>query len=133
MREVLEELEKELRTRSKAVWATCFCVALILCICIEDSQIAVDAFTMHTRNHGVESDAPSSQATIDTCRKLDDLLFGHLVGLFHAIYKTQDTSEDGHAYNPIRDKPVIGVKEGIDRESADLVNDICRIISNHGQ
>jgi hypothetical protein len=136
MKEVLEELEKELRARSKAMWATCFCVTLILCICIEEAQTAMDAFTMHTRVHGVESDAPSSEATIETCRKLDDLLFGHLLELFHAGYKTHDTSKQckgGRAYNPIRGKPLIDVKEGLDHESADLVNDIRQIIATHGE
>ena len=118
------------------MWATCFCVALVLCVCIEDAKIAMDAFAMHTRIHGVESHAPSPEATMENCRKLDDLLFGQLVELFHTIYETHDTSKEcnsGRAYNPIRDKPVIDVKEGLDRKSRDLVNDIRQIIAKHGQ
>ncbi|KAE9378477.1 hypothetical protein N431DRAFT_528799 [Stipitochalara longipes BDJ] len=134
MREVLEELEKELKTRSKAVWAPCFCVALILCMCVEDAQIAMDAFAMHTRILGAEQDAPSSQATIEACRKLDDLLFIHLLELFHGVYRTHQTSKalnSSRVYNPIRDGPDIDVKEGLDQESADLALEFRQIMANH--
>jgi hypothetical protein len=39
-RRVLENLEKELRSRTRASWAPCFCVILILCICAEELQVA---------------------------------------------------------------------------------------------
>ena len=135
MREVLEELEKELRTKSKAVWATCFCVTLILCLCIENAQTAMDAYTMHTRVHGAPNETPSSEATIETCRKLDDLLFSHLLELFHAIYKTRQDSKQyngGRGYNPIRDTPKIDIKEGLDHESAGLAIEIRQIIATYG-
>jgi len=136
MREVLEELERELRTRSKAIWTTCFCVALILCICIEEAQITMDAFTMHTRAYGAESEVPSSESTIETCRKLDDLLFSHLLELFHAAYKTHQISKQynsGRTYNPIRDKPEINDKEGFDPEAANFVIEIRKVIATHGK
>lgn len=135
MREVLEELEKELKKRSKVAWPTCFCVSLILCICMEEGQTAMDAFTMHTRAHGTESDAPSSEATIENCRKLDDLLFRHLLKLFHAIYKTHQTAKPHSSnciYNPIRDRPERDVKGGLDHESTDLIIEIRKIITDHG-
>lgn len=136
MREVLEELEKELRTRSKAVWAPCFCVALILCMCVEEAQIAMDAFAMHTRALGAMQDAPSSQTTIESCRKLDDLLFNHLLDLFHGVYKTHQTSKPQRScrvYNPIRDGPETNIKEGLDQKSADLVSEFRGIIADHSE
>jgi len=136
MREVLEELERELKTRSKAVWAPCFCVALILCMCVEEAQIAMDAFAMHTRVLGAVQDAPSSQITIESCRRLDDLLFNHLLELFHGVYKTHQTSKLHSrcgVYNPIRDGPETNVKEGLDQKSANLVSDFRDIIANHSE
>jgi hypothetical protein len=136
IREVLEELEKDLKTRSKAVWAPCFCVALILCMCVEEGQIAMDAFAMHTRVLGAEQDAPSSQATIESCRKLDDLLFSHLVKLFHGVYKTHQSTKphgNGRNYNPIRDGPEIDANESLDQESADLVFEFRQIMADHGR
>ncbi|CZR53493.1 uncharacterized protein PAC_03372 [Phialocephala subalpina] len=134
MREVLEELEGDLKTKSKAVWTPCFCVALILCMCVEEAQIAMDAFAMHTRVLGAVQDAPASETTIESCLKLDDLLFNHLLELFHGVYKTHQTSKPHRScrvYNPIRDGPEIDIKEGLDQKSADLVSEFRGIIADH--
>jgi hypothetical protein len=136
MREVLEALERELKAKSKAAWATCFCVALILCICVEEAQTAMDGFTMHIRVHGPESDVPSSEATNETCHKLEDVVFRHLLDLFHGVYKTHQTPKSqigGRVYNPIRDRPETDVKEGLDHEAAHLAIEIRQIIANHGK
>jgi hypothetical protein len=136
MREVLEELERELKTKSKAAWAICFSVASVLCICVEEAQTAMDAFTMHTRVHGAERESPSSEATIETCRKLDDLLFSYLLDLFHGIYKTHQiskTQNSSRIYNPIRDWPDKDIQKSLDRDSAHLVIEIRQIIVNHGK
>jgi hypothetical protein len=135
-REVLEELEKDLKKRSKAVWATCFCVISILCICMEDVQVAINGFLLHKRVNRPEIKPTSAEECIEICRKLDDLPFDHLVRLFHGIYKTQKTPSarrNDHIYNPIRDGPEIDCSEGLDQGSADLVNEIRRIINDHGE
>lgn len=136
MREVLDELERELRTKGKEAWATCFCVASILCICVEDAQTAMDAFTMHTRVHGAERESPSSEATIQSCRKLEDLLFRHLLNLFHGIYKTHQSCKaqnGGRVYNPIRDRPETDTKNGSDHGSTDLIIEIRQVIANNSK
>ena len=135
MTEVLEELERELRSKSKAAWATCFCVTSILCICMEYAQTAMDAFTMHTRLHGAEKESPSSEATIEACRKLDKLLFRQLLAIFHTIYKSHQTSKTQNCdrtFNPIiRDRLGTDIQNGLDQESAHLVIEIRQIISSH--
>jgi hypothetical protein len=35
--------------QSVALWSVCFCVMLILCLCIEDIQLALDHFIPHER------------------------------------------------------------------------------------
>lgn len=133
-REVLEELEKDLKTRSKAVWATSFCVISIICICIEDVQVAINGLIMDMKVNSSESHIPSSKECIETCRKLDDIPFEHAVRLFHGIYKTQkapSTYRNDHIYNPIRDGARIDFKEDLDQESADLVNDVRKILRDH--
>ena len=42
--EVLEELQAELRRKSKGLWATLFCVIMILSMCMEAVQLAIDGF-----------------------------------------------------------------------------------------
>ncbi|KAF8853562.1 hypothetical protein BDZ45DRAFT_76216 [Acephala macrosclerotiorum] len=136
MREVLEELERDLKTKSKALWAPCFCVTLILCMCVEEAQIAMDAFAMHTRVLGAVQDAPASETTIESCRKLDDLLFNHLLELFHGVYRSHQASKPNsncRVYNPIRDGPETDIKEGLDQKSADLVSEFRNIIADHSE
>ena len=136
MREVLDELERELRTKGKEAWATCFCVASILCICVEDAQTAMDAFTMHTKVHGAEKESPSSEATIRSCWNLENVFFAHLLKLFHGIYKTQQSCKaqsGGRVYNPIRDRPETDTKNGSDNGSAGLIIEIRQAIANNSK
>jgi hypothetical protein len=135
MREVLQDLESELRMRRKAMWATCFCVAVIICTCIEEAQTAMDAFAMYTGTHGNVRDRPSSDATIDACRQIDDALFVHLFEDFHGTFKTHQPYKphsNKSGYNPIRDGPRVNEQEGFDQHAVDLVNEIRQIITNHG-
>lgn len=135
-RDLLEDMEKDLRTRSRTTWAPCFCVISILCMCIEEVQIATNGFTLHTQVHGPHTNHPSSEATIEICRRLDDLPFVHLMELFHGIYKTQrplTVHRNEHVYNPIRDGPEAYGLDDAGQNSIDLVNDIRKIIKKHGK
>lgn len=135
MREVLEELEKELRGRDKDSWAICFCVVLILCICVEDAQTSMDALTMHLHVHG-EDNAISSEVTAESCRRLDDSFFRHLHVLFHGIYKSHKPAKPNgnrHSYNPIRDTPKPAAESDSDVEATNLVMKIRQIITDYGR
>ncbi|KAF4632185.1 hypothetical protein G7Y89_g5942 [Cudoniella acicularis] len=133
-RDVLEDLEKELRTRSKTVWGVCFSVVLILCLCMEDVQIGVSGAVMHKKLHGPEDEVPSTASVIDTCRKLDELPFGHIMALFHGVYRSQkrpSSTKKDHIYNPIRDGPLVDPNESLDQDSADLVYSIQEIFKSN--
>src|SRR5436190_11997049 len=82
---VLEGLEKELRTRAKASWATSLCVILILSMCIEAIQIAADGYIVQAIINQ-RSTASRKDIVIEICRLLDDHAFSHCMGLFHTIY-----------------------------------------------
>jgi hypothetical protein len=133
-REILDELETELKTKSKGVWATCFSVIIVLCICIEEIQTAGNGFLMHMRVHQLE-DAPSSKDVVEICRKLDDFAFRHMTELFHAIFKTHKypspTWRD-HVYNPIRDGVQADGDETLRHDSKELVDEVRQIIYDHG-
>jgi hypothetical protein len=127
--EVLEELEMNLKARSKASWATSFCTVSILCICIEELQIAMNGFSMYMNNHGAKEDIPSVKDSVEVCQKLDDKPFIHLIALFHDIYETRKlASANKNVCNPLRDNPEIYGREGLDSESADLANATRQII-----
>ena len=134
-RDVLEGLEKELRTRSKASWAATFCVILILSICVEAVQVATDAFIVQALIKGADTIGKATRDTgIEISRSLDDLLFKHYTELFHLIYRTS-RPKHGHrnerGFNPIRDGVDIDEKEGINNSTEHLVNDIRKIIKDH--
>jgi hypothetical protein len=135
-RNVLEDLGRDLKTRSKTVWSPCFCVIAILCICIEEVQIATNSFVTCPLAHGTRTAQPSSQATIDICRKLDNIPFVHLMDLFHGLYKTYKPltiQRNDHVYNPIRDGLEIDSSEGIGQDSVNLVNDLHKVVEDHGK
>jgi hypothetical protein len=136
-REVLEGLEKELRTRTKASWATSFCVILILCICMEAVQVDTDGYIVQNIVNGKArgNRAMTRDAAIDVCRSLDDLPFKHCTDLFHGIYRTRKP-KTGHrnerGFNPIRDGVDLDEKEGLNSATVQLVDDIRRIMIDYG-
>jgi hypothetical protein len=135
-REILEDLEKELRTRSKAVWATCFCTVCILIFCMEEVQIATDGFVMHKRLYNPDGNNPSPEDAIEICRKLDELPYAYLIELFHGVYKTRKLPmrhRGDHIYNPIRDGAEVDREEGVDQEAVDLANEARLIIKDYGK
>jgi hypothetical protein len=125
---VLEDLEKDLKTRSKSCWASSFCVVLIVLMCMEEMQICMDGFTMHSKVYQTE-DKISSDEYIDTCRQVDHLLYTHLTGLFHGVYKSTNPKSKSKSYvNPIRDGPQLDEDDGLDEDAVDLVEEIREII-----
>ena len=132
--DVLEGLERELRTRAKGAWATTFSVILILSTCVEAVQVAADGYIVHKllgKDHSVSRDE-----AIEICRQLDERPFASCMNLFHDIYRTS-RSKNGQrnekGFNPIRDGLELNGKEGFDRPTLELVDEIRSIIRNHGK
>lgn len=133
--EVLEELQAELRRKSKGLWATLFCVIMILSMCMEAVQLAIDGFIVQgllkkdVTNISSESRADGFQIG----RRLDHLLFGDCLDIFHMIYRSGKFEKEStrKTFNPIRDGINVDTSKGIDKETVQLVNDIRRIMSDH--
>jgi hypothetical protein len=135
-KEILGELEKQLKTRNKKFWATGFSVIIILCICIEEAQMAVNGLVMHNNNNNrthQPEDAPLlAEEVMDIYRKLDDYPFRHVTEFFHAIFKTQKNPSYNQVYNPIRDGFQADGDETLRQDSEGLVNEVCQIIRSYG-
>lgn len=131
-RKVLEELERVfLGPRTRSSWANAFCVHLILCICIEQVQVALDSTVVAA----LRNDPSCRLSRIDFCRQLDEEPYRVLVGLFHMAYKT-DKAKSGKrtiGFNPIRNGLLANQEEGITQPMVNLVNDIKRIMTIHGK
>lgn len=126
---VLKGLERELKTRSKSSWAISFCVILILSMCMEAVQVAVDGFLVQKmlETDGTNTLPVSRDDGFDISRRLDDLPFEDCREIFHMIYK----SNNERGFNPIRDGIHVDKLQGIDEDTVQLVNEIGRIMRDH--
>jgi len=126
-KEILDGLQKALKSRTKAVWTTCFSVIIILFICIERTQIGISRFLVQKRIHRPEA-TPPSEELMDICRKLDEYPVRHLMELFHATFRTRKYPA---GYNPIRDGFHADSEDDQVQDSEELVNEVRRIINDH--
>ncbi len=133
--EILEKLHAELRRRSKASWATSFCVIMILSMCMETIQLAIDGFIVQALLKNDMSDLPfeSREDGFEIGRRIDELPFRNCLEIFHMMYRSGkfQNESSGKTFNPIRDGVDVDRSKGIDEETVQLVNDIRRIMSDH--
>jgi hypothetical protein len=133
--EVLEKLHGELRTKSKDSWATKFCVIIILSMCMEAIQLAIDGFLVQKLLSKDATNKPSESRDDGFAfgRRIDERPFGDCIDIFHMMYKSGkfERESNGKTFNPIRDGVDGERSKGIDDETVSLVNDIRRIMSDH--
>jgi hypothetical protein len=134
-RDVLEDLEKALRTKSKASWAPCLCTILLLCMCAEEVQASFHGFAVHS-SKGKGGSAISHEDGIEISRKLENLLFADCKVLFHYIYKSGKKSfgrKNERGFNPILDGFQVDESKGLTQEMYDLADEIHEILRIHGK
>jgi uncharacterized protein (UPF0297 family) len=126
---VLKGLQKEFKTKSKVSWATSFCVILILSMCMEAVQIAIDGFIVQKllEENGINTLPTSRDDGFHIGRRLDDMPFEDCREIFHMVYR----SSNERGFNPIRDGIDVNKSVGIDEDTVQLVNDIRRIMRDH--
>lgn len=97
--DVLQGLEKCLRGRTKDLWPKSFCTILLLLLCVEEIQITAIA------SIGVEDVVgklpPTRPAAVKACQALEGSLEA-IIGLFHAIYRTDRSLVDGGGFNVLK-------------------------------
>lgn len=132
--EVLDGLDEELKRKSRASWATCFCVLAILHMCAELVQIGTDLRLTSACDEGRE--LPTMDKSLKLAKEVEEWAVGVSTGLFHTVYKTgkyNSGSEKGCDFNPVRDEiedkniPIVGMS------TVHLVESIRAIISNPGK
>jgi hypothetical protein len=133
--EILEKLQTELRRRSKASWATSLCVILILSMCMEAVQIAIDGFIVQKmlESNGTNRLSMSRDDGIHIARRLDNRPFKDCMDIFHMIYRSGEsrTGTSKGEFNPIRDGIGLDKVQGIDEDTVQLVNEIRRIMDKY--
>lgn len=132
---VLGQLERELRTKSKVSWAPCLCTILILSLCAEDLQVALDGFAVYTLLHPSRKSPLSRTESLALARQIDDRLLADCKALFHGIYKSRKRStgqKSEKGFNPIRDGLDVDGDDMLGQEVHDLVEDIHNILGTYG-
>jgi hypothetical protein len=109
MKEVLEGLEKSLRTRTKDSWGPSFCTILVLCLCIENLQTAADTFIVCDVQKSEDEGTTSQyrrEHSIAACQDLDSYPFQQSTRLFHDIYRSHRSNREAggakDGFNPLR-------------------------------
>jgi hypothetical protein len=130
--EVLEGLERTMRSRTKDSWGASFCAFLVLCLCMEGLQIASDTFVVcDMQKQGVHSTLTRGQSK-EACRKIDDNPFNQCKKLFHDIYRShRDSHRPGRegGFNPLQNLASSG-ETGLDPEADVMVRAIFEGMSN---
>jgi len=133
--EILEKLQTELRRKSRASWATAFCVTLMLSMCMEAVQLAIDAFIVQKmlENNGPNTLPASRDDGFDIARRLDNHAFKGCVDIFHMIYRSGESAigPNRGGFNPIRDGIELDKAQGIDEDTVKLVNEIRGIMRHY--
>lgn len=135
-KEVLEGLEKSMRAKSKDSWGPSFCTILILCLCIEDLQIAADTFVVCD----LEKDGLLANLTrrdsFTACSVAEEYPYQRCTKLFHDIYRSHrqagGRTKDG-AFNPIKSVCGVDANCGWDKYTACMAIDFQRLISDFGR
>ncbi|KAH8650830.1 hypothetical protein BGZ60DRAFT_189841 [Tricladium varicosporioides] len=91
--EVLVGLERAMRTKEKDSWGRSFCAFLVLCLSMEDLEIAADTFVVCDMQKEGANSVYSREQSLEACRNLDNNPFEHCKKLFHDIYRTHRKSQ----------------------------------------
>jgi len=132
--DVLDGLEREIRSRDKLAWGTSFCIILILCMCVEMVQVAADVRIVRKMVTASPHPAVTRDISIDLCRKLDDIPMAQCIGIFHALHRTKKPKigpRNEHGFNPLRDGLEIDSGAGITQELVDFVEDMRGVVRKH--
>lgn len=133
-REVLEGLQRSMKQRTKDTWGVSFCTILLLCLCMEDLQIAADTFVVYDmermEREGSQSIYSREQSLL-VCQNLDGHPFQQAKRLFHDIYRTHreaGSARDG--LNPFRSLQ-LGEETDLGAETDALVREMTWLLNAH--
>ena len=133
---VLEELERCFRSRTKDSWGISFCTLLIVFLCIEGLQTFADVMVVcEIKERGEELSEYTRKESFKACEELDEYPFRQSAKLFHEIYRCYKEGRTDKSFNPLRmagEGNGIGVDEiteGMVKSAYDLVDSHCKFYS----
>ena len=126
-KEVLQELDEQLRQKKTEAWTICLCTFLVLCMCAEDIQVAVDAFVIFKASREDGHSSPIVQSGTEACGKLEKECLEHSWLLLDVILK-RILKKD----NPFRYCCKIEAEPGQIGAEVKLVKDLRQLMMDHG-
>jgi len=132
--EVLEGLERSMRSRTKDSWGSSFCAFLVLCLCMEGLQIACDIYVvcdMEKCQKDGSSSAYNRTQSYQASMKVDENPFSQCKRLFHDIYRSHKESNRGAreaGFNPLKSLAMNDKNTGLDSAGDAMAKSIYRMI-----
>ncbi|KAI9818056.1 MAG: hypothetical protein M1827_000680 [Pycnora praestabilis] len=123
MSQLLENLEKLIRSRETSTWGSAFCVLILLAMMFEELQISIGyrIEAARIRNEDCRADGDA----MAYCAAMDKNVFDWAVDIFHARYKTESKGRNPMEHGSKAYKVV-------DAETKRLIDGLRRLILQHG-
>lgn len=135
---LLRELDKTMLgegKRTKAEWASSFCVISVLSMCVEMVQIATDLKIVHLMKEKKGKPSLSRAESRHLCHELDFRFISNWEEIFHKAFKSYKrigSRKYEHGFNPIRDGLDIDDREDPDDAIMRLVDQVRGVLTEHG-
>jgi len=137
---LLDNLQKELYSKSKSSWTTTFCILLILYIYMEKVQTATGG--LHSRENPGNVNLNEEEAIL-ACRRLN-VPFAHMCIHFHEVFKSHKVrntvagkrkkKSDTAGFNPLIGEMIErNEAEGFGKEAIELISEIRSIMKEFGK
>jgi hypothetical protein len=121
--DLLEGLEKVLRSNTRTNWAIAFCANLVLALLVEQLQIATDAKVMHEISKEGQDSARTRKVGTEACQLLEEMPIKYSWTLFKG--------KQGK-YNPIKNGCLMDNNSGQNGGEEDLIREMRQLRSNYG-
>jgi hypothetical protein len=123
LKDLLQCLEKEYKSKSRISWLLCFCTNLVLCLIVEQLQNTIDGLVLYNISEKGEDPAGAVKWGMESCQQLEDLPIKYSWTMFFGLYK---------AYNPIKNGCKQDDNSGQIQGEAELIDAFAKLIQDNG-
>src|ERR1700738_1249385 len=87
LRDLLQDLENEYKSKDRNSCVLCFCTNLILCLIVEQLQNAIDGLVIYNISRKGEDPACAVERATRGCQQLEELPIKYSWTMFFGLYK----------------------------------------------
>jgi hypothetical protein len=124
LRDVLEGLETEYKSKTRTSSAISFCTNLILGFIVEELETVFDGLVIYMISEEGEDPVRTAKSGIECSQALEDVLTHYSWAIFFSNHRK---------YNLIKDRCPIDDASGQNQGVAGLADDICKILQDFGK